>query len=73
MEISANDVRIFALSMFYALVGIILLFGSYKVFDWLTPTDMNKAIFEDKNVAVGVTVGLFMLGVATIIAAAIHG
>lgn len=73
MELSANDIRIFVLSMVYAFVGIVLLFLSYKVFDALTPTNMNKAIFDEKNVAVAITVGLFMLGVATIIAAAIHG
>ncbi len=73
MEITPDDIRIFALSIFYAIVGIALLFLSYRLFDWLTPTDMNKAIFEDKNIAVAIAVGLFMLGVATIIAAAVHG
>jgi uncharacterized membrane protein YjfL (UPF0719 family) len=73
MEISANDVRIFVLSMFYALVGVALLFFAYKLFDWLTPTDLNKAIFEEKNIAVAIAVGTFVIGVATIIAAAIHG
>ncbi|MBI4758804.1 MAG: DUF350 domain-containing protein [Chloroflexi bacterium] len=61
--------RIFLVSMFYAIVGIILLFAAYKIFDF----NMNKAIFEDKNVAVGVSVGAFVLGVALIIAGAIKG
>ncbi len=73
MEITAADIRIFILSFFYAVIGVILLFVSYKLFDALTPTDLNKAIFTDKNVAAAVAVGLFMLGVATIIAAAVRG
>ncbi len=68
-----NEGRIFLVSMFYAIVGIILLFAAYKCFDLLTPTDLNKAVFEDKNVAVGVSVGAFVLGVALIIAGAIKG
>ncbi len=68
-----NEGRIFLVSMFYAIVGIILLFTAYKIFDLLTPTDLNKAVFEDKNVAVGVSVGAFVLGVALIIAGAIKG
>ena len=73
MEITGADIRIFILSFFYAIVGVFLLFASYKLFDALTPTDLSKAIFEDKNVAAAIAVGLFMLGVATIIAAAVRG
>ncbi|MBI5955667.1 MAG: DUF350 domain-containing protein [Chloroflexi bacterium] len=69
----ATEFRIFLVSMFYAIVGIILLFAAYKIFDFLTPTNMNKAIFEDKNVAVAVSVGAFLLGIALIIAGAIKG
>ena len=69
----ANELRILVLSIIYALVGIALLFIAYKVFDWLTPGDMSKKIFEDANTAVGVTVGFFVLGIAVVIAAAIHG
>ena len=69
----ANEIRIFLVSIFYAGVGIALLFAGYKIFDALTPTHMDKAIFIEKNTAVGVLAGFFILGLAVVIAAAIHG
>ena len=68
-----NDIRVFVLSIIYAVLGMILLYVGYKVFDLVTPTDMQKKIFEENNVAVAVTVGAFILGLAVVIGAAIHG
>ena len=56
-----SDVRIFIISLVY------------RVFDMLTPTDMQKAIFEQGNRAVAIIAGAFILGLAIIIAAAIAG
>ena len=66
-------VWIFIEAIIYAGVGIILLFAAYRIFDRLTPTDMNKAIFEENKVAVAIAVGSFVLGIAIIILGAIHG
>jgi putative membrane protein len=63
----------FILSIVYAILGMVLLYIGYKVFDIVTPTDMQKKIFEENNVAVAVTVGAFILGLAIVIGAAIHG
>jgi uncharacterized membrane protein YjfL (UPF0719 family) len=52
---------------------MILLYVGYKVFDWVTPTDMQKKIFEENNTAVAITVGAFILGLAVVIGAAITG
>jgi len=68
-----NEIRIFIQSVVYALAGMGLLYVGYRVFDWITPTDMQKAIFVDGNRAVAITVGAFILGLAVIIAAAIAG
>jgi uncharacterized membrane protein YjfL (UPF0719 family) len=68
-----NDVRILILSLVYAVVGMVLLYLGYRIFDWLTPSDMQKKIFEEGNTAVAITVGLFILGLAVVIGAAIHG
>lgn len=65
--------RAIIFSLMYAGIGIVLLFLAYRVFDWLTPTDLQRAIFEEKNVAVAVTVGFFMLGIAVVIHGAIGG
>ena len=69
----ARDGRALLFSLVYAGVGIVLLFLAYRIFDWLTPTDLQKAIFEDHNVAVAITVGFFMLGIAVVIHAALGG
>ncbi len=68
-----GDLRVFVLAIIYAVLGMILLYVGYRVFDWVTPTDMQKKIFEENNVAVAVTVGAFVLGLAIVIAAAIRG
>lgn len=59
------------LSVIFALLGFGLLFGGYKLFDALTPTDMSKRIFEDGNVAAAVLAGGFVIALAIVIAAAI--
>lgn len=68
-----SDIRIFVISIVYAAVGMVLLYIGYKVFDLVTPTDMQKSIFIDGNRAVAIIAGAFILGLAIIIAAAIHG
>ncbi len=68
-----DDVRVFIISFVYAAVGMLVLYVGYKVFDLLTPTDMQKAIFVEGNRAVAIIAGAFILGLAIIIAAAIHG
>lgn len=69
----ANEVRIFIVSTIYALLGMVLLFVGYRVFDWMTPSDMQKKIFEDGNLAVGVLAGAFIIGLAIVILSGIHG
>jgi putative membrane protein len=59
------------LSVLFAILGFVLLFIGYRVFDALTPTDLNKRIFEDGNVAAAILAGAFVLGLAIIVAMAI--
>lgn len=68
-----NEVRVFIFTIVYAVLGMILLYAGYRVFDWLTPTDMQEDIFKDGNVAVAVLAGSFIIGLAIVILAAIHG
>jgi putative membrane protein len=39
----------------------------------VTPFSIRKEIEEDQNIALGILIGAIMLGLAIIIAAAIHG
>ena len=68
-----SDLRVFILSLIYAAVGMVLLYLGYRIFDWLTPTDMQKKIFDEGNTAVAITVGAFIIGLAIVILGAIHG
>ncbi len=52
---------------------MVLLYLGYRLFDWLTPMDMQKKIFEENNTAVAITVGAFIIGLAIVILGAIHG
>jgi len=67
----AQTITNIVLSLVFALLGFALLFIGYRVFDARTPTDLNKRIFEDGNVAAVLT-GAFVLGVAIIVAMAIN-
>lgn len=56
----------------YGLSAIIMLLVVLKVADWLTPKyNMEKALVEDKNLAVAVTVSALILGISAIIVAVI--
>lgn len=57
----------------FALSGIIIFVIAAFVFEWITPFKMWKEIVDNKNVAVAITVGAAFLGIAIIVAAAIHG
>jgi uncharacterized membrane protein YjfL (UPF0719 family) len=59
------------LSILFAVLGFVLLFIGYRLFDMLTPTDLNKRIFEDGNVAAAILAGSFVLGLAIIVAMAV--
>ena len=59
------------LSLLFALLGFILLFAGYRLFDALTPTDLGQDIFERGNVAAAVFAGAFVIALAIIISQAI--
>ena len=71
--INVADVRVLVLSVVYAALGMVLLYLGYRIFDRLTPTDLQEDIFKNGNVAVAIVVGAFILGLAFVIGAAIHG
>jgi putative membrane protein len=62
-----HELRVFITAIIYAFAGMALLLVGYRIFDWMTPTDLQEKVFKDGNVAVAVVVGFFMLGVAVVI------
>ena len=54
--------------------GLFVLIGSFVIIDVLTPkVSVWRELVEKQNVAVAIFFGAAMLGVAMIIAAAVHG
>ncbi len=54
-------------ALVYAVFGILLLMAGYLMFDLFTPTNMQKKIFKEGNIAVAIVVGFFLLGLAVVI------
>lgn len=59
-------------ALIYALFGVIVLVLSFFVLDKLTPYDLWKEVAEKQNIAVAVLAGAMALGIAIIIASAVH-
>ena len=58
----------------FGLVGMILMFLGFKVFDWMTPhIDVERELAEKHNVAVAIVCAAIFIALAIIIAAAIAG
>ena len=66
-----NTLNSMLLSVVFALLGFVLLWVGYKVFDALTPADIAKQVFEEGNMAAAVLMGAFIIGLAIVVAAAI--
>lgn len=57
----------------FALIGVVVFMGVFWTIVRLTPFSVRKEIEEDQNTALAIIVGSVMMGIAIIIAAAIHG
>ena len=63
----------FTNSILYSFLGIAILIVVIVLVELLTPKhNMRREILENKNMAVALLAGFFMLSVAIIIASAIH-
>jgi putative membrane protein len=61
-------------SLLFAGVGIVTLIVAFLTVELLTPKhNLFKEIFDKQNKAVSILVGFFLLSLALIIAASIHG
>ncbi len=59
-------------SILYSAIGVIIFLVAYKVMERFLPFNVDKELAEDQNTAVGIVVGSVMIGLAIIIASAIH-
>jgi putative membrane protein len=60
-------------SVVYALVGLVVFVLGLWVIRLIMPFDVHKEIEVDQNVALGIVMGSFIIGLALIVSAAITG
>jgi putative membrane protein len=60
-------------SVVYSLIGIAILIITFVVVEKITPENLWKEIVHNKNTALALMAGAFMIAMAIIISAAIHG
>ena len=60
-------------SLVYTILGVAVFWLAFVVVDKITPYDLWKELVEEKNVALAIVVGAMCVGIAIIVAAAIHG
>jgi hypothetical protein len=58
-------------SVVFSIVGVIVLMVGYKIFDMVTPFDLNHQIAEDNNTAAGIAVAGVIIALGLIVAAAV--
>jgi len=59
-------------SLVFSLIGVIVFWISFVIIDKITPYDLWKEIVEKRNQALATIVAAMCLGIAIIVAAAIH-
>jgi uncharacterized membrane protein YjfL (UPF0719 family) len=66
------NLNLVAASLVYSLIGIVILVISFFIVEKITPENLYKELVENKNTAVAIVAGAFIIAIAIIIASAIH-
>ena len=66
------QLSIIALNFVYAVLGVVLMYVSYRVIDRLTPDVDFPAELKRGNIAVAIFIGALFLSIATIIGGALN-
>ncbi len=59
--------NIIAMNFLYAILGVVLMFLAYKVFDWLTPKVNFAEELKKGNIAVAIFIAALFMGIAIIV------
>jgi uncharacterized membrane protein YjfL (UPF0719 family) len=62
---------IIGLNVLYAVMGVVLMFMSYRVIDWLTPHVNFPDELKNGNIAVSIFIAAIFLSIAVIIGGAL--
>jgi putative membrane protein len=60
-------------SIVYSILGIVVFWVSFIIVDKITPYDLWREIVKERNLPLAIIVAAMCLGIAIIVAAAIHG
>jgi putative membrane protein len=60
-------------SLLYSVLGTLVLLAAFAFIERVLPFSLRKEVAEDHNVALGIILGAFILGVSLIISSAIRG
>jgi uncharacterized membrane protein YjfL (UPF0719 family) len=60
-------------SLVFSILGVVVFWVAFVIVDKFTPYDLWKEIVENKNQPLATVVAAMCLGIALIVAAAIHG
>jgi uncharacterized membrane protein YjfL (UPF0719 family) len=66
------NMQVILASILYAFLGMAIFGLSFAIFNKLMPFSVRKEIEEDQNIALGIIIGAFLIGLALIISAAIR-
>lgn len=66
------DMKIIGLNFVYAVLGVVLMWVSYRLFDKLTPQVDFPSELKKGNVAVAIFIGALFLSIAIIVAHALN-
>ena len=64
--------RIILLNFAYAGIGVVMMFLSYRIFDWLTPQVDFPVELKQGNVAVAIFIAALFVSIALIIGGALN-
>ena len=60
-------------TLVFSLIGIVLFTVAFWIIVKASPFSVRKELEEDQNVALGIVIGSVIIGIALIVAAAVHG
>jgi uncharacterized membrane protein YjfL (UPF0719 family) len=66
------ELRVIGLNFLYAILGVVLMFVSYRLIDILTPSVDFQAELKNGNIAVAIFIAALFLAIAIIIGGALN-
>jgi len=66
-------VNLVVATLVFALIGIVLFALAFLIIVKVAPFSTRKEIEEDQNVALAILIGSVIIGIAMIVASAVHG